>query len=201
MARIGKQIPHFEFIDPSSIEAVFSADRLYRYALHIEYADSLLDKGREKRLAVVMKNPSAADASMADHTIRKVESFVYKHFSDVRYLHILNIMAMRATDPAEVNAVLAAEGPMAVIGTENDHVISKTLESCDYVILAWGNNSRIDAVFYEERVEQVLRLLSSVAAHKLYRVEGKTKTKHPLHGLMWGYTYRVVPSHSTLEGK
>jgi hypothetical protein len=201
MVRIGKQIAHFEFIDLSSIEAVFSKGKTHRYALSMQYANSLLDRDRTKQLAVILKNPSAADERMADNTIRKVESFVYRQFTDVRHLHILNMMALRATDPGEVNEVLATEGPLAVIGIENDRIIRIVLSECDYVILAWGNNSGIDAVFYEERIEQVKSLLADVPSRKLFRIQGETQTKHPLHGLMWGYRYKVVPAHSMLEAR
>ena len=36
MARIGRQIPHFEAVDLNSVEAVFSADKCYRYLLSMK---------------------------------------------------------------------------------------------------------------------------------------------------------------------
>lgn len=199
MARIGKQIPHYEWIDPVSVDAVFSADRRYRYRLTLHYRDSLMDSGRHASLTVILKNPSAADHSMADATIRKVETFVYNRFSDVRTLHILNIFAFRATDPGDLNQAFKDKGAMEVIGAENDHVIGKTLEESDYVIIAWGNRSGIDEGLYDERLQMVLRSLSSVPEHKIFAVCGSQETIHPLHGLMWGYNYEIIPAETYLK--
>lgn len=194
MVRIGRQIPHFEHVDLTSVEAAFSADRCYRYSLSMRFSDTLLDHERDKSAAVIMKNPSAADAFKADATIRKVETFVYHRFPDVRWLHILNIFAFRATEPGDLNMALQEGGAMRVIGQDNDHVISRVAGASDYVIVAWGNNSGIDPVLYEERVYRVKQLLSEVPAGKLFCISGKKKTKQPLHGLMWGYAYEVCPA-------
>lgn len=194
MVRIGRQIPHFEHVDLSSVEAAFSRDRLYRYSLSMRFSDTLVDTGRDRTAAVIMKNPSAADAFRADATIRKVETFVYHRFPDVRWLHILNIFAFRATEPDDLHQAYAEGGAMQVIGADNDHVIGKVAGASDYVILAWGNNSGIDTVLYEERVLRVKHILDKVPAGRIYCITGKKKTKHPLHGLMWGYEYEICPA-------
>ena len=199
MARIGRQIPHFEFVNPNSIEAVFSADKSHRYLLSMEYNDTLLENGREKVAAVILKNPSAADERMADATIRKVETFVYHRFSDVRQLHILNIFAYRATDPGDLNSTFREEGPLKVIGEENDRVIRTVAGESDYVLLAWGNNSGIDKDLYGERVFRVKQLLQACPAHKIFCISGKVKTKQPLHGLMWGYEYAIGSAADYME--
>ena len=115
MVRIGRQIPHFEMVDISSIEAAFSRDKRYRYQLTMRYNDNLMDSGRKESAAVIMKNPSAADALRADATIRKVETFVYHRFPGVRWLHILNIFAFRGTDPADLNDAFKKFGAHFVI--------------------------------------------------------------------------------------
>jgi hypothetical protein len=199
MARIGKQIPHFEWIDTGSADAVFSSDKRYRYRLTMQFRDSLVDTGRHASLTVILKNPSAADHSMADATIRKVETFVYSRFSDVRTLHILNIFAFRATDPGDLNQAFMEKGALEVIGSENDHVIGKTLEESDYLIIAWGNRSGIDEGLYEERVQMIKRLIDVFPSHKSFTVRGNQETIHPLHGLMWGYDYEIVPAEMFLK--
>jgi hypothetical protein len=167
----------------------------------MRFADTLVDSGRDRAAAVIMKNPSAADAAGADATIRKVETFVYHRFPDVRWLHILNIFAFRATDPGDLNLVLREEGAMEVIGADNDHVIGKMAGACDYVILAWGNHSGIDPVLYDERVYRVKQLLTEVPAGRIFCISGKKKTKQPLHGLMWGYTYEVGPAIQYMQAR
>jgi hypothetical protein len=199
MARIGRQIPHFETVELHSVEAVFSADKRYRYLLSMKYSDTLLDAGRSRSAAVIMKNPSAADEQMADATIRKVETFIYHRFSDVRQLHILNIFAYRATEPGDLNLTFREEGPLQVIGPENDHVIKTVAERCDYVVLAWGNNSGIDRELYDERVFRVKQLLQACPAQRLFCISGKKKTKQPLHGLMWGYEYAIDTAMEHME--
>ena len=193
MVRIGRQIPHYKTIDEFSIEAAFSSDKKYRYLLSMKYANTLLDSERDKSIAVIMKNPSAADEKKADATIRKVETFVYNRFLDVRQLHILNIFAFRATEPADLNQAFDVGDAMEVIGTENDRIIRNTLAEMDYIILAWGNTSGIDKTMYEERIYRVKMMMEEVSRHKIFTITGRTKTKHPLHGLMWGYDYDIKP--------
>ncbi len=199
MTRIGRQIPHFEFIETDLTEAVFSSDKRFRYRLTVQYRDTLMDRERRKSVVVILKNPSAADAKMADATIRKVETFVYHRFSDVRWLHILNIFAYRATDPGDLNRMYCQEGAMSVIGTENDHFIRSTVKESDWVILSWGNNSGIDKTLYGERIFRVKQVLQEMPAGKFFVVKGKQETKHPLHGLMWGYDYAIEPVTDYLE--
>jgi len=165
----------------------------------MRFGDTLLDTGRNEHASVIMKNPSAADEVMADATIRKVETFIYHQFPSVRWLHILNIFAYRATEPADLNAAFASGGAMHVVGDENDHVIKKAIDECAYIVLGWGNSSGIDRVLYEERVFRVKQLLRGSLAYKIFSVKGKNATKHPLHGLMWGYDYNVEPIGKYLE--
>jgi hypothetical protein len=198
MARIGRQIPHFELVDLNSIEAVFSPEKECRYVLSMKFANTLLDQSRDKSLAVIMKNPSAADEQKADATIRKVETFVYHSLSDVRSLHILNIFAFRATEPEDLESAFIDGGAMRVIGEENDHFIKSTIAECDYVILAWGNTSGINKDLYSERIFRLKQILHTIPEHKLFQVSGKKETKHPLHGLMWGYDYKIGPVRNYL---
>jgi len=201
MTRIGRQIAHFEHVDLSSVDALFSSDRRYRFRLTVEFRDTLLDSGRAESLAVILKNPSAADARMADATIRKVETFVFHRFSDVRRLHILNLFGLRATDPADLNRVFHEEGAMAVIGVENDHFIRATLADSAFVIAAWGNSSGIDRVLYDERIFRVKQLLGEFSARKQFTVRGEKRTKQPLHGLMWGYDYEIAPMETGINAE
>ena len=201
MTRIGRQISHFESVDLNSIEAVFSREKICRYRLSLNFSDNLMDQGRHKSAVVILKNPSSADEKMADATIRKVETYIHLNIPDVRTLHILNIFAFRATEPGDLNAAYLSHGPEKVIGPENDHFIRSTIRDCDYILLAWGNNSGIDRSLYEERIFRVKQLLHGISSHKVFIVEGKQKTKHPLHGLMWGYDYKMTPAGVSMSTK
>ncbi len=196
MPRIGRQIAHFEQVDLNTIKAVFSDGRKFRYLLGMRFLDTLIDRGRDQTVSVILKNPSAADANMADATIRKVETFIYHKFERVRNLNILNIFAYRATDPRDLNAMFIEQGPISVIGENNDNMIRDACDESDYIILAWGNRSGIDSVLYEERVFRVKQILEKIPASKILTVSGKKKTKQPLHGLMWGYNYKISQAGS-----
>jgi hypothetical protein len=193
MARIGRQIDHYNAVNVQGIRADFSSDRLFRYTLEMNYMTGLMDGNRSKIMTVILKNPSSADEKRADATIRKVETFVYNRFPDVRNLNILNIFAFRATDAVEVNERIRLLDADAVIGTENDTFFCKTLANSDYVICAWGGPSGIDITRYASRVTSVKQLVGLHYAGPVYEVCGKQQTKEPLHGLMWGYDYELKP--------
>lgn len=193
MVRIGRQIPHFDQVNIGSINAEFSDDGRFRYLLEMSYANSLYETGRSKRAVVIMKNPSAADTKAADTTIRKVETYIYHHLKDVLRLSILNIFALRATDAADVNNEFEISGEAAVVGPANDATIRSIAAGADYVVAAWGNRSGINEKFYTERVGRVKRLIAGAGQQRVYQVVGKRETVQPLHGMMWGYDYELVP--------
>jgi hypothetical protein len=193
MVRIGRQIPHFREVDPASIRAVFSDDRRFRYLLTMQFGNSLYGNDRVNKAAVILKNPSSADERAADSTIRKVETFIFRHLEDVRVLSILNIFGLRATDAADLNYEYEVKGAESVIGPWNDTTIGEVAGEADYVVVAWGNRSGIDAVLYEERVRKVKQILQSVDPGRVFEVRGKQEYKQPLHGMLWGYDHRLVP--------
>jgi len=193
MVRIGRQIPHFEQVNHGSVSAVFSKDRRFRYLLEMQYGHSLYDDIRNKKAVVILKNPSAADSNAADSTIRKVETYIYHHLDDVKQLSILNIFALRATDALELNQEYLDHGEKEVVGPANDATIRTTVARADYVIVAWGNRSGINPQLYGERIGKVKRLISGVGPGKVFEVRSERETVQPLHGMMWGYNYGLVP--------
>ena len=193
MARIGRQVDHYSEVDIQSIRADFSPDRLFRYTLEMNYLENLLNEGRSKTMIVILKNPSSADEKRSDSTIRKVETYVWKNFPDVRYLRILNIFAYRATDAIEVNERLQSLNELAVTGVENDSFFRSALYKTDYVICAWGGPSGIDGTRYASRITIVRGIIRNHSACPVYQVTGSQVTKEPLHGLMWGYDYQLKP--------
>lgn len=193
MVRIGRQIPHFGEVDLASVETVFSEDRKFRYLLTFRYGGSLYASTRSKKAVVILKNPSAANKLAADSTIRKVETFIYRHLDDVLEVSILNIFGLRATDAIDLNTEFEIFGPLGVIGPENDRTIQSVSASADYVIVAWGNRSGINKELYEDRIRQVKNMLNSKETYKIFEVKGSQRTEQPLHGMMWGYDHLLVP--------
>lgn len=193
MARIGRQVDHFEEIDVNSIQADFSADRLFRFTLRMRYRDNLLNGSRSGTVTVILKNPSAADEKRSDSTIRKVETYVWQHFPDARFLNILNIFGYRATDAREVNERMQSLGVEAVNGNDNDLYFKEILSKSDHLICSWGGPSGIDATRYASRIMTVKELIRTYYNGPVYQVCGSQATKEPLHGLMWGYEYELKP--------
>lgn len=193
MARIGRQVDHYIEVDIQSIRADFSPDRLFRYTLEMNYIRNLINEDRLKTMTVILKNPSSADEKRSDSTIRKVETYVWKRFPDVRFLRILNIFAFRATDAVEVNERLRTLSEIDVVGPDDDDFFKSTLAQTDYVICAWGGPSGIDVTRYTSRVNAVKNLIRGHYDGPVYQVCGTQPTKEPLHGLMWGYDYELKP--------
>lgn len=114
-------------------------------------------------LVFVMLNPSTADASQDDPTIRRCIGFAKRWgFGGIV---VVNLYAFRATDPKEM---LAAVDP---VGPENDRVLADTADGLT-VVAAWGVNASL------ERVDAVRALMPG----RLLAL-GVTKDGHPRHPL------------------
>src|SRR5262249_14212908 len=91
--------------------AVISDCGRYRYSLTRRWGDAA-----EPRALFVMLNPSTADAEQDDPTIRRCIGFAKAW--GMGSLEVVNLYALRATDPA---ALLSAPDP---IGPKNDTMIT-----------------------------------------------------------------------------
>ncbi|MCD6333290.1 MAG: DUF1643 domain-containing protein [Bacteroidales bacterium] len=193
MARLGRQVDHFQEIEKKSIRADFSPDLRYRYTLSMSYRQNLIPANRDKCVTVILKNPSSADEKRSDATIRKVETFVWMRFRNSNKLQILNLFAYRATDASELSKWMNEEGTQAGIGPENDSWFIKYLQSTDYLICAWGGPSGIQPEHYRSRIMSVKKLIATHYSGPVNQIVGATTTREPLHGLMWGYNYHLKP--------
>ena len=182
---MGRQIEHHACVDVSRIHQKFSGGENpdFRYTLCLPSRDR---QGMCKRVAVVLKNPSAANALKADSTIRIVEEYVHKHFPNARELVILNLFAYRATYPKDVKSHMVNGGD--VIGPCNDYYIRHYCACATYIIPAWGGNSQIPKGRYSDRIDEVCRMLRP-HRNKLWRVPKSDGSipDYPLHGLRWSY--------------
>jgi hypothetical protein len=105
--------------------AAFSACRTYRYALWRKWADG-------PRVLFVMLNPSTADATQDDPTIRRCIGFAKSWgYGSVA---VGNLFALRTPSPR----VLAAHA--RPIGAANDRWLRKLQRSAALVVAAWGNH-------------------------------------------------------------
>jgi hypothetical protein len=142
--------------------AVISDCGRYRYSLMRRWAEG-------HPLRFVMLNPSTADATLDDPTIRRCMGFARRE--GFAALIVLNLYAYRATDPKALLTCADRVGPL------NDGILKAHLFSASCgatpVVAAWGVNAKPD------RVTAVLRSRPNVD----WRCLGTTKDGHPRHPL------------------
>jgi hypothetical protein len=138
--------------------AVISHCGRYRYALERVWEEGL------SRLLIVGLNPSTADGSTDDPTVRRCVGFGRSlGFSG---LLVGNLFAARSTSPV---ALQQCDDP---VGPENDRWLVELEQRADKVIVAWGNRGRL-----LNRNEQVLTLLRNPYCF------GRTAAGEPRHPL------------------
>lgn len=112
--------------------AILSDCGTYRYTLHRFFP---ADPNWGKVCLFVMLNPSTADAKLDDNTIRRCMGFARRE--RCRKLTVVNLFALRATDPKKLQGHPDPRGPNNLI-----HVY----EQIDYakqngvIIAAWGSD-------------------------------------------------------------
>lgn len=105
-------------------EAAFDASGRYRYALTRRWAPG------GAQVTFVLLNPSTADATRDDPTIRRCMGFARAW--DHTALEVVNLFAWRATRPAELRRAPAP------VGEENDTYLLRAVRRAARVVLAWG---------------------------------------------------------------
>lgn len=140
--------------------AILSGDDRYRYRLWRSWGDG-------ERMAWVMLNPSTADAAVDDPTIRRCISFAKREGYDG--IEVINLYALRATDPKELIVADDPEGP------DNEKHWEEVLHdhSIGMVVAAWG------AGLKAQIPSRALSLWSLGGWYCL----GKTKSGEPRHPL------------------
>lgn len=178
---IGRQVSHFHQVNIDGIEAVFSEDMKYRYRLSIPFD---AEPSRTKTLTVILKNPSSADAVKADKTVQNVEKVVYKAFTDVGKIEVLNLFALRGTYPKDIMEAYIAG--INIVGKENNSAFIHALTNSDYIITAWGGASPIRNSLYDARVDEVLNMINTTnCLQNIYRKKEKGSDKYPFHACYW----------------
>lgn len=155
-------------------EAVISDCGLYRYTLH---RPPEVRHPERSTAALVMLNPSTADATQDDPTIRRCRGFARAW--GCAGLTVLNLYALRSPDPA---ALWKAVDP---IGPENDDYLRRIAREYGDVVCAWGGNAKPD------RVATFLRIMARAAA-RLWCL-GMTKDGSPRHPLYVRADQPLVP--------
>ena len=138
--------------------AVLSPDGKYRFLLWRELDEVELGYITPTlgTCLFIMLNPSTADASIDDPTIRRCISFAVGW--GYRRLEVVNLFPFRATDPKELRtAVDPAAFDVIHEGKNGDKWIWEAAEAADLVVCAWG---RVENALLHQRaldVEETLR--------------------------------------------
>lgn len=146
--------------------AWISADERYRFDLTRRW-------GRSERLATfVMLNPSTADASQDDPTIRRCIGFAKSW--GCHGLRVVNLYAYRATQPRDL---WLADDP---VGYENHAMVEYAIRTATALdaplVAAWGAHAR------PKRVAEVLAYARSVGAQfTALKVTKAGAPGHPLY--------------------
>ncbi len=138
--------------------------RRYRYRLRREWDASL------PAIAFVMLNPSAADATIDDPTIRRCLGFARSWGYGA--LEVVNLFAWRAHRPSDLRK---AADP---IGPRNDRTLRVTARAGNDILLAWGNHGA-----WNDRDQAVLATLRRAGASRLLclGITGAGQPRHPLY--------------------
>jgi hypothetical protein len=85
----------------------------------------------------IMLNPSTADGTLDDPTIRRCKAFAAREGCD--QVRVVNLFALRATNPREL-----AKSNVCAIGPDTDHHIREEVryvrQQGGVVVAAWGAN-------------------------------------------------------------
>jgi len=147
------------------MSAIFDSTRTYRYRLDRH----LHDFGNGGKLLFIMLNPSTADETLDDPTVRRCIGFGFR--LACTDLIICNLYALRSTDP---QALRLAPDP---IGPDNEAHLRRAAKEADIIIAAWGTNHL--GGDWPQRVKEILRG-SGKPVHAL-RLTIKGDPGHPLY--------------------
>jgi len=158
---------------PETMErwATFDATGQYRYRLGRCWQPTA------PALALIMLNPSRADAQQEDPTLRRCLQFA-RSWGFGR-LTVINLFAYCSPHPAALGQVRDPIGP------DNDRWLIQTATEATPLVLAWGNHGSL-----RHRDREVLALLSP-HRDRCYCL-GRNRTGQPRHPL-------YAPRTSTLQ--
>lgn len=149
------------------MSAIISDCGKYRYHLHRH-----IGMGGRGSCVFVMLNPSTADATQDDPTIRRCIG--YAKTLGCNSLEVVNLFAYRSTSPD----VLRGLGADMAVGPENDKHILQACALAEFVLCGWGNHG---ALFGRDR--EVLKLLRERGVKPMaLKINGKSgQPGHPLY--------------------
>ena len=122
----------------------------------------------DPRVAFVLLNPSTADSSADDPTVRRC--IVLARGWGFGSLEVVNLFAWRSPDPRALRQAVAPVGPA------NDHWLCRSATACSAIVVGWGNHGTL-----HRRDTEVIALLRSIQA--VPTCLGMTASGQPRHPL------------------
>ncbi len=151
--------------------ASYDATRKYRYTLHRRWSPG------PRRVCFCMLNPSTADARKNDPTVRRCIGYAMDWGFDA--LEVVNIFALRSTDPAAL-----ARDPDPV-GPRNTNAIVRAALRSEFTVAAWGVHGALGA--------RGVFILGKLCPKADVRSLGITREGHPKHPLYLPRTAQPEP--------
>ncbi len=150
--------------------ATFDPTGHYRYSLGRRWSDA-------PTLAIIMLNPSRADSSIDDPTLRRCTGLAMGWGFGA--IAVVNLFAYRSPRPQVLRQVADPIGP------DNDAALLAAANQAERILLAWGNGGS-----WQGRDRAVLALLAPFSAY--CHCLGLNRTGQPRHPL-------YVPRHTLLK--
>lgn len=154
--------------------AVLSDCGTYRYSLTREWEDGPC-------VTWLMLNPSTADASRDDPTIRRCMGFS-KMWGYGRMV-VVNLFALRSTDPRALARNTDPVGPM------NSFYQMQAFKEGREVICAWGCSQHLTGSLRNH----IVKVLALIPEHTPAMCLGRRKDSAPRHPLMLSYQEQREP--------
>jgi len=162
------------------MSAIISSCGAYRYRLERKLGPISIPA---ITAAIIMVNPSTADAETDDATIRKLRGFGERN--GWSKIIVGNLFAYRATD---VRELASAADP---IGPDNDDHLGRIIGEADELIFAWGPTGKLPLRFRSRWT--VARDLAAALDRVPQSIGPTAQDGHPCHPLMLGYSTPLRP--------
>lgn len=167
------------------MSAIISDCGLYRYRLE---RDCSMPFEGSKTFAYFGINPSTADATLDDATVRKWKGFTVRNGGH-RFI-VGNIFAFRSTDP---KALARQDDPFGPHWLEH---LNSIIAEADVLVPCWGGLSKMPRDLRGAPAQLLASLLNSGKPVLHFGLTGCGQPKHPL---MLGYDTPLTPWGQTNE--
>lgn len=129
-------------------------------------------------------NPSTADASLDDATVRKWTGFC-KRWGASRFI-VGNVSPLRATDVRELKTRLIS----AQACGDNLSALCQIIREADVLVPCWGDRGKVPRVIHND-IDQLMAMIKTSSKPVMHL--GLTKGGDPKHPLMLGYDTPLLP--------